>query len=130
MRSVSDSLVPLIDTVFALVAVLMISFPALYKRLDIKVGSAPEGDALGQSAESIQPVVVSVDKDGFFYISNEKVGDRAEFVSKLAELISQKAGILAATVYVEADENSSYGDIIFAITTAKDLGFKKVIMVT
>ena len=92
--------------------------PAKGFRVDWKVLSA----ARGEKNPWRQSVGVYVESGGVFRVGGEGVS-RTKLKEKLLRELGQQA---VWVVYVEADSNAKFGDVVYAMGTVEDLGAKVV----
>jgi len=103
-----------------LLCVFMIGHPQAPKgvRIDLR---GPSAASLAQSPWT-QTLGVYVESGGVFRVNGEGVRKQELKESLLQELGRQAVWV----VYVEADENAKFGDVVYAMGTIEDVGAKVV----
>lgn len=117
------NITPLVDVMLVLLAILMVTTPALIYEELIELPKGSKTKVL-QKTETIE---IRVDKNKIIYIKK----DRFNF-SNFADnfiLLSQKFD-KNSPVYIRADKRLSYGDVMYILKTVKEAGFAKVSLVT
>ena len=115
------SLTPMIDTFCVLLVIFMIAAPMVQHaiKVDLPQGKAREG-------EKEQEFVVTLSKDKRLYFNNFPI-DRKD----LSRTVHHALGTnLEQPVYVRADENVSYGNVIQVVDELKTAGVHYVAMAT
>ena len=116
------NVIPLVDVMLVLLIVFMIAAPLLTTGVDVDL---PESSAM-QLKDQIEPIVVSMRKDGSLYIQETKV-EAATLIPKL-EAISKSNQ--KAVIYVRGDQSLPYGSIMDVMGKINAAGFSKVALVT
>ncbi|MFC3285333.1 protein TolR [Litchfieldella rifensis] len=118
------NVVPFIDVMLVLLVIFMITAPMLTQGVQVdlpQVSSEPIEDV-----EDREPIVVSVDRDGQYYIS---VGDEESPVS-LDDIADRVITILDrrpdTPVMVRGDRNASYGQVVTLMSTLQMSGVANV----
>jgi biopolymer transport protein TolR len=122
------NVVPYIDVSLVLLIIFMITTPLLQSGVDVDLPKA-EAKALDPAQET--PVVVTIDKDGDFYINIGHGGD----VQADSDALTEKA--LAAVqdkpgrpVLIRGDKSVEYGKVITAMALLKRAGVPSVGLMT
>ena len=110
-RPISDiNVVPYIDVMLVLLIIFMITTPLLSQGIDIDLPQIASEPIESQNQE---PVIVSVDRDGKFYISfgenQDKPLSSKVLVNRINALLKYRPGI---PVYLESDKNVPYGKVV------------------
>jgi biopolymer transport protein TolR len=122
------NVVPYIDVTFVLLMIFMITAPLVQTGVDVDL---PQADASVVDLKDEPPVIVSIKKDGAYYID---IGDRQdEPVSE--EDISKRISIVMgknpkAQIYVRGDHAVDYGKIISLMVILQKAGAPKVGLMT
>lgn len=120
-RQVAEiNVVPYIDVMLVLLVIFMITAPLLKTGVEIDL---PDADANPVAGETQEPLILSVDKTGGWYLN---VGDTPD------ESISREQALILATaairlnpdkrVMVQGDTNVDYGQIMQAMVMLQKAG--------
>lgn len=122
------NVVPYIDVMLVLLIIFMITAPLITQGVKIDLPAAPSQVIPPTEQE---PVIVSVDKAGNFYID---IGDNPESVVDSSVLIERVQKLLSAKpdteFLVRGDENVSYGSVVNLMTLLQQAGVPSVGLVT
>lgn len=130
-KPMSDiNVVPYIDVMLVLLIVFMVTAPLLVQGVQVDL---PEASTEPVPPEDDDPIVVSVDKEGRYYISLGDPAKQNEPVA-LAEIGDQLAKILRnkpkTPVMVKGDNAVSYGKVVAAMATLQGAGAASVGLIT
>lgn len=128
-RSVAEiNVVPYIDVMLVLLIIFMVTAPMLQQGIEVET---PKTASETLSSEKEPPVVVSVDKDGLFYLNIAENPNAALASSviqaRVAAYRKLKPGV---PVLVKGDERVPYQKVIEAMAMVKNAGVDKVGLVT
>jgi biopolymer transport protein TolR len=132
-RSVSDiNVVPYIDVMLVLLVIFMITAPLLTQGVHINM---PEADAKPIKTIEQTPIIVSVDKDGNYYLninSNPDAPLEGEALATrvAAELAIAKEKGVTKHVLVKGDQDVNYGVVISAMTLLQRAGVDEIGLLT
>ncbi len=117
------SMTPLIDTALTLLIIFMITTPIIQNAIRV---SLPKGQAKEDEGGS-QELIVYIDKDKQFFFNGQKHAR-----DELIELLKQRVGDQQdVRVYVKADQDVSYGEVIGLVDRLKVVaGVSHVILAT
>ena len=122
------NVVPYIDVMLVLLIIFMITAPLITQGVKIDLPQAPS--QVIPSSEN-EPVVVSVDKNGEFYID---IGDKPDAVVGGDALIERVEKLLKykpeTEFLVRGDESVSYGSVVGLMTLLQEAGVPSVGLVT
>ena len=122
------NVVPYIDVMLVLLIIFMITAPLLQQGVEIDL---PQASANPLSPDQQEPVVVSVDKKGDFYLD---IGDEPDkpidgqlLVNRVAAVRQLKPNI---PVLVRGDRDVGYGRVVDAMVLLQKAGIEKVGLMT
>lgn len=122
------NVVPYIDVMLVLLVIFMITAPLLAQGVKVDLPQAPARPLEGEDKE---PLVVSVDVNGDYYVN---YGDQQEdpvepnvLAAKVSALLRHSPGL---PVMVRGDENVSYGQVVVLMTILQKAGAPSVGLVT
>jgi len=111
----------LVDVTLVLLIIIMITAPLMQTGLDIKLPKAT-----ADQKDIFEGIIINMSKDGTIYIGNDKV-NREEFPSRFRSLLEETQ---KGPVYLKADKEVPYGEVVALIGTMKDLGTGELGLVT
>jgi len=122
------NVVPYIDVMLVLLIIFMITAPIVQQGVEIDL---PQAAAKPMSPDEAEPVVVSVDIKGDFYLDigdePDKPIDAQLMVNRVAAVRQLKPSI---PVLVRGDRNVGYGKVIDAMVLLQRAGVEKVGLMT
>ena len=118
------NITPLVDIMLVLLAILMVTTPAIIYEEQI---SLPDGSKTKVSTQEKKALTVRVDAERKVYIDQSVMGLK-ELPDNLV-LISRKYD-KNLPVYIKADKRLVYDDVMFVLKTMKTAGFLKVALET
>ena len=122
------NVVPYIDVMLVLLIIFMITAPLITQGVKIDLPQAPS-QVIPPSEN--EPVVVSVDEQGQFYIdigdNPDSVVDGSALIERIEKLLKYKP---EAEFLVRGDENVSYGSVVGLMTLLQEAGVPSVGLVT
>jgi biopolymer transport protein TolR len=113
---------PLVDVMLVLLIIFMITAPIIQQGVEVSIPKVKAGALKSNEQE----FVVSITRDGETYLNDSKL-DPAELTDKL-EAISHTRPDLQ--VFIRADEQVAYGEVIRTMAAIKAAGIENVGMVT
>ena len=119
------NITPLMDTVFFLLIIFMITAPLLEYSIDV---SPPKMEAAEIKADDYTKVI-HVTKDKAIQFERKKNISMEELLSRLREL-KQSRDSKKYKFYLRADRELRYGDVIDVFKTIKKAGFADISLVT
>lgn len=117
------NITPLVDIMLVLLAILMVTTPAVTYKEDINL---PEGSK-SSKMKNTTSLVVRMDRDKKIYIDKD-VYLFDNFIDSMS--LRSASYDKSQQVYLRADKMIVYGDVVFILKVLKDLGFSKVSLVT
>lgn len=117
------NITPLVDIMLVLLAILMVTTPTITYKEDITL---PKGSKTQKAAEQ-KSLEIRMDAHKKIYIKNHEY-DYNSFPDSFNLLAKQYDK--NTNVYIKADKNLSYENIVYLLKTIKEAGFLKVSLVT
>jgi biopolymer transport protein TolR len=122
------NVVPYIDVMLVLLVIFMITAPLLSQGVKVDL---PQADAAPLPQEADDPVVVSVDRDGAFYID---IGDGKNQPLDANTLLNRVAAVLKykprTPILVRGDSAVGYGRVVEAMVLIQAAGAPNVGLIT
>jgi len=113
---------PLVDVMLVLLVVFIVTAPLMTNAIKVNL---PKTDAVA-AADKKDPVVVSVDQDGKFYLAKAEVAPESLELS----LKDVKAKDPEVRVQLQADTNVNYGQVAKAMASIERSGITKISVMT
>jgi len=110
------NVVPLCDILLVLLIIFMVITPVMQKGIDIKLpesGGTEGGDNRG--------IVLTIEKDLTFKINQEKIDDVTLLENRLMNIYQTRQD---KTIFIRADENVTYRDVLRIIDVARGAGIE------
>ena len=121
------NVVPYIDVMLVLLIIFMITAPLLTQGVQVEL---PDANALPLDPELLkdrEPLVLSVDRDGRYYLN---VGDHEDAAIEAKEVARRAAAVLGrdkgTPVLVKADERVPYGRVVQGMVLLQQAGATKI----
>lgn len=122
------NVVPYIDVMLVLLVIFMITAPLLTKGVEVDL---PETSAEPMPQNPNEPIVLTVDRKGNYYLNIGDAPDKPIKHDKLKQLVSAVLKRKPDTpVLVRGDGKAEYQQIITAMSVLKSAGVPKVGLVT
>jgi biopolymer transport protein TolR len=122
------NIVPYIDVMLVLLVIFMITAPLLTQGVKVEL---PQATAEQLPPESKDPIVVTVDKQGLYFLN---VGDKKKEAIDPDTLITKVSIILRrqpeTPVLVRGDKEVDYGSVVSAMTLLQQAGAPSVGLIT
>ena len=116
--------VPYIDVMLVLLIIFMITAPLLTQGISVDLPNAP---ASPLDAGENEPLVLSVDRDGKYYLN---VGDDEDMPIDDATVVERVSAVLRRNaqtpVLVQADETVPYGRVVTGAVLLQEAGASKI----
>lgn len=117
------NITPLVDIMLVLLAILMVTAPVIEfeEPLNLPVGSR------SQQAQDTQKIDIIITQDRVVTLNKNKIE-----ISNFADnfLLFSKGKDQNTPIYIRADKNLKYDDVVFILKSVKEAGFFKVALVT
>lgn len=125
------NVVPYIDVTFVLLMIFMITAPLVQTGVDVDL---PEAEAESVDLQDQTPVIVSIKRDGSFYVDIGNGDEEASSPVDEATLRTRVAAVFRnnpkAQLYVRGDHDVDYGSIVKVMVELKKTGAPKVGLMT
>lgn len=118
----SINVTPLVDVMLVLLVIFMVTAPILQQGVAVNL---PHAEAAALTGEEDQ-LVVAVDRQSQVYLNDTKI-ELAELDPKLRAILREQP---ARQVYLRADRDVRYGDVMQVIAAVKGAGVERLGMVT
>lgn len=118
------NITPLVDIMLVLLAILMITTPAIIYEERINL---PAGSKQNAASSQNKSLIIRIDEQKNVYI-NERVMKLSELPDNIM-LISTRFD-KKTPVYIKADKRLLYNDVMYVLKTMKIAGFSKVALET
>ncbi|MFE8071461.1 protein TolR [Marinobacteraceae bacterium S3BR75-40.1] len=129
-KAMSDiNVVPYIDVMLVLLVIFMITAPMLNQGIEVnlpKTASEPM-----QSKKDDEPIVVSVDSNGAYFMDSGETPDKpmalSDLQARVGKIIAERP---QAEVLVRGDQHVAYGVIVELMASLQTAGASKVGLIT
>ncbi|MBE0491729.1 MAG: biopolymer transporter ExbD [Sulfurospirillum sp.] len=118
------NITPLVDIMLVLLAILMVTTPALVYEEKITLPDGTKSTVM----QKIPEIEIRIANDRFVYIKNDKFSIQ-EFPDNFI-LFAQNFSQETTRVYIKADEQLAYKDVMFILKSVKQAGFVHVSLET
>lgn len=122
------NVVPYIDVMLVLLIIFMITAPLLTQGIEVDL---PETSAESLPPNNLEPIVVTVDAKGRYYLNigeqPNAVIDPEKLKLTVAKALKSKPGL---AVIVKGDRHVPYGDVVTAMSVLQEAGAPKVGLMT
>jgi biopolymer transport protein TolR len=123
------NVVPYIDVMLVLLVIFMVTAPLLQQGVEIELPEA-SADPMPESRAHTEPLIVSVDQSGAFFLNRGKSIRPLPNDQLVAEVQSLLNGEPEADVYVRGDHRVDYGRVMQAMVILQDAGVEKIGLMT
>lgn len=124
------NVVPYIDVMLVLLIIFMITAPMLTQGVKVDLPEAA-ANAVSPPDDNSEPLVVSVDANGYFYVS---IGDKQDEPIDANELQVKVAAVLRRSpntpVMVKGDNAANYGQVVTVMALLQLAGAPSVGLIT
>ncbi len=122
------NVVPYIDVMLVLLVIFMITAPLLTQGVKVEL---PKADAQPIDTREQEPLVVSVDSAGDYYVNygddKDKPIDAQTLLTRVGALLRLRPGL---PVVVRGDKNVPYGHVVYVMTLLQKAGAPSVGLMT
>ena len=119
------NVVPYIDVMLVLLVIFMITAPLLSQGVKVDL---PDTSASSMAQDTKEPLQVTVDSKGNFYINDEEESVDADEVFRRAEIILRTTP--DTPVIVRGDNNVNYGAVVEVMALLQEAGAPSVGLAT
>lgn len=120
------NITPLVDIMLVLLAILMVTTPAIIYEEKINL---PDGSKTETSQSSKEFLIVRIDADKKIHIDQNSMS-MAEFTDNMLHIANSGTYSKENPVYIQADKNLIYDEVMFVLKTLKQFGFFKIALQT
>ena len=121
------NVVPYIDVMLVLLIIFMITAPLLTQGIQVDLPNAPAQQLDPELLKDNEPLVLSVDREGQFYLN---IGDDDETPVDDATVVERASAVLRRNaqtpVLVKADEAVPYGRVVTGAVLLQQAGATKI----
>ena len=114
---------PFVDVMLVLLIIFMITAPMMEKGVDVAL---PEVENAPNLSAVKEPLVITVTRKGQIMVGSNKVASAAKLTPVLLQVLSERED---KTVYLEADKEVPYGQVVKVMAAVKRAGVVKLGMV-
>ncbi len=122
------NVVPYIDVMLVLLVIFMVTAPLLTPGIKVEL---PQAEAEPLEQENIEPLIVTVDIHGDYYLNigtdTKHSIDHQTLVNKVAAVLRHNS---ETPVMVRGDKNVTYGKVVVAMTLLQRAGAPSVGLIT
>jgi biopolymer transport protein TolR len=122
------NVVPYIDVMLVLLIIFMVTAPLLSQGVEVNL---PETEAKTLDESDEEPMVVSVDQQGQYFLNlggqTDKPLEAKVLVKRIESLLGQRTD---KTVYIKGDRNASYGQVVAVMALLQQSGVRDLGLVT
>lgn len=123
------NVVPYIDVMLVLLIIFMVTAPLLTQGVQVDLPSATARPVVPE--ENLEPLIVSVDADGAFYVA---VGDNQDKPVSAATMMVKTSAVLRRNpntpVMVKGDAAVNYGSVVAVMALLQQAGAPSVGLIT
>ncbi|GBU10062.1 protein TolR [Gammaproteobacteria bacterium] len=123
------NIVPYVDVLFVLLIIFMVTATTISAGLDVDPPETEASESLNLDANPL--LVISIDKDGLWYLNLSKIPDQAldhdTLALEAAQIFNADQSLQVA---VKGDKNAPLGEVIEAMILLKKITLKNVKIIT
>jgi biopolymer transport protein TolR len=116
---------PLVDVMLVLLIIFMVTAPLLVTGVPVKL---PDSRAKGLDTDQ-KPTVLSIAADGRLYMNEEEVSE-TDLPAKLESFAASHPGMDPPQIFLRADTNLDYGQVMRVMGELNHAGLNKVALVS
>lgn len=132
-RAIAEiNVVPYIDVMLVLLVIFMITTPLLTQGVKVEL---PKATAEALTKDQQEPIIISVDKDGHYYLNVSAAPEKAMSVTELTTEVAAHVRIATLArrprmVLVKGDQAVPYAKVVNAMVLLNHAGVKQVGLMT
>jgi len=127
-RIAEINVVPYIDVMLVLLVIFMVTAPLLTEGVQVQL---PQTFAKTMAKDQEEPVVVSVDAEGQYYIN---IGDNTDKPLSVENLITRVVAVMrhrsGQGIYIKGDKSVNYGAVVSIMAQLQQAGVARVGLMT
>lgn len=126
------NIVPYVDVMLVLLVIFMITAPILTQGVQVEL---PQAQSETIQTDGVEPIIVSVDKDGQYFLNKTAKPDQPLSAKELMIRVAAELHVAAEKkqlpkVLVKGDQGVPYGRVITAMSRLKRAGANQVGLMT
>ncbi|MBP9726778.1 MAG: protein TolR [Gammaproteobacteria bacterium] len=126
------NVVPYIDVMLVLLVIFMITTPLLTQGVKVNL---PKAKANAIAEKHQEPIIVSVDKEGLYYLNVADKPSQPMTARALTNLVSANLSLAkeagtSRQVFVRGDSAVDYGKVVVAMTLLQQAGAENIGLIT
>ena len=126
------NIVPYVDVMLVLLVIFMITAPILTQGVQVEL---PQAQSETIQTDGIEPIIVSVDKEGMYYLNKSSTPEQSLSAKELMIRVAAELRIAdekkqPSKVLVKGDQGVPYGKVIIAMSRLKKAGATQVGLMT
>lgn len=114
---------PFVDVMLVLLIIFMVTAPMMEKGLDVNL---PEVENAPNLAAAKEPLVVTVRRNGSISIGHSTIDSPAKLTPVLRQVLE---GREEKAVFLEADRDVAYGEVVKVMAAIREAGVQKLGMI-
>ncbi|MFK5912769.1 MAG: protein TolR [Woeseiaceae bacterium] len=122
------NVVPYIDVMLVLLVIFMVTAPMMTEGVQVEL---PQTFAKTMSKDQQEPVVVSVDAKGQYYIN---IGDDVDTPLAVKDIVTRVAAVMrhrpGQGIYIKGDKAVNYGAVVSIMAQLQHAGVARVGLIT
>ena len=128
-RPISEiNIVPYVDVMLVLLVIFMATAPLLTQGVEIDL---PSADAEALDVEVVEPIIVSIDENGLYYLNIIETSDEPIDIQSLQlRITSELSEDISRPVLVRGSQSVAYGQVMAAMVLLQEAGAPKVGLIT
>lgn len=116
------NITPMVDVMLVLLIIFMVAAPMLTQGVNVDL---PDADA-PQIRQQVEPVVISIKKNGDLYIRNKQI-DITQLAPRIQAMRKAKPKL---PVFIRGDAKTAYEDVARVMSLLESAGIKQISLVT
>jgi len=117
------NITPFVDVMLVLMAILMVTAPTITYQEKIDLPQGTQSNPVKKEST----ITIRMDKNRVIYFGKDRY-TLSNFRDNF--MLKSKDFNFKTTVFIRADKNLKYGDVMYLLKTVKDVGFEKVSLIT